>query len=340
MIKQVIRLVRPGLFLPCFQVENPRPQDILIRPRYLSICAADQRYFQGNRPPHVLAQKLPLALFHEAVGEVLNDPSGELKPGTFCVLLPGGVEASEEQSLHGNYQQGALFRSSNADGFCQEAMCLRRKELLPVPKEDVELYVLTEPLSVCCHAIRRLQDQKSISSYSRIGVWGDGPLGFMMALTIHALLPDSSIYIYGHHDEKLLLFTFTNKRYNVNSNISSTTVDIAFECVGGDKAQSAIRQATELLAPCGTLVLLGVSENPIPIFTRSWLEKGIVIFGSSRSQYKDFIKAKELIDKDYIRGHLHKVYARKFVLNGSQELADIMHMDAKGIWKSLIALSL
>ena len=337
MIKQVIRLVRPGMFLPCFEIETPQAQNILIRPRYISICAADQRYFQGNRPPDVLAQKLPLALFHEAVGEVLHDPVQELMPGTFCVLFPGGVETKDAYS---NYREGAFFRSSNADGFCQEVMSLDRRELLPVSNEDVELYVLTEPLSVCCHALRRLQKQREIRPHDRIGIWGDGPLGFMMALVIHALLPENTIFIYGHHDEKLLLFTFATKCYNVNYSYSTQYIDIAFECVGGEKSQNAIQQATDVLSPCGTIVLLGVSENAIPIHTRTWLEKGISIYGSSRSQYEDFINAKNLIDKNYIRGQLKKMYARQFILNGSHELADIMHMDAKGMWKSLINLSL
>ncbi|MDD6396712.1 MAG: hypothetical protein PUF95_00165 [Selenomonadaceae bacterium] len=48
-------------------------QDIVIvRPTYLSICAADQRYFFGKRKKAIMQKKLPLALIHEAVGQYLQ----------------------------------------------------------------------------------------------------------------------------------------------------------------------------------------------------------------------------------------------------------------------------
>lgn len=193
MIKQVIRLIRPGLFLPCFVVEKQKPNDVLVRPRYLSICAADQRYFQGNRPPEILASKLPLALFHEAVGEVLCDPSGRLKSGTFCVLLPGGINSLKDDS---NYQKGAFFRSSNTDGFCQEVMCLDKQELLPIDNKPIWPYVFTELMSVCCQALRKLETIKQLTLGTKIGIWGDGAMSFMMALTLKTLKSSCPIYIW------------------------------------------------------------------------------------------------------------------------------------------------
>ncbi len=333
MIKQVIRLIRPGLFLPCFVVENPGLKDVLVRPRYLSVCAADQRYFQGNRPPEVLARKLPLALFHEAVGEVLRDPSGELAPGTFCVLLPGGANSSKDDD---NYRKGAFFRSSNADGFCQELLSLTHRELLPVSKEDAHLYVFTEPLSVCCHAIRRLSTFTSIRTDARLGVWGDGSMGFLMALTLHRLLPGRTILVFGRHDEKLALFSFVDERHRVEAIRTNMEVNIAFECVGGSGAQTALEQAISMLTPCGHLVMLGVSEFPVPLRTRPLLEKGLNLLGASRSLRKDFQTAKELVDDNYVRGQLRKLCTRQFHVRDPDHLADIMCIDAEESWKSLI----
>src|SRR5574344_905303 len=62
--------------------------NVIIRPTYLSICAADQRYYQGRRDPAILAKKLPMALIHEAVGKVVYDKKGEFKVGDTVVLIP------------------------------------------------------------------------------------------------------------------------------------------------------------------------------------------------------------------------------------------------------------
>ncbi len=65
-------------------------------------------------------------------------------------------------------------------------------------------------------------------------------------------------------------------------------MDHAFECVGGDYAAAAINQIIDLIEPEGTVSLMGVSENPVDINTRMVLERGLRLFGSSRSGAEDF----------------------------------------------------
>lgn len=326
-------MIRPGLFLPCFVVENPSAKDVLIRPRYLSVCAADQRYFQGNRPPEVLAHKLPLALFHEAVGEVLRDPSGELSPGTYCVLLPGGVESAGENS---NYEKGAFFRSSNADGFCQEVMCLQRDELLPLPAGPIWPYVFTELMSVCCQALRKLEGSSPVPEGTRIGIWGDGAMAFMMALTLSQLKKHCRVNVFGKHDDKLINFSFVERRINIADRTDSTNVDIAVECVGGAGSQAAIAQAIERLAPKGTLVLMGVSETPPVIPTRLILEKGLILIGSSRSTKRDFECAMDLIGKPDVQNSLLKIVSLRRSFSSASELIDIFSEEKHASYKTVI----
>ena len=68
------------------------------------------------------------------------------------------------------------------------------------------------------------------------------------------------------------------------------TIDHAIECVGGDASQKAIDQMIDLIQPEGTIALLGVSEYAVPINTRMVLEKGLHLYGSSRSGRADFEK--------------------------------------------------
>jgi len=337
MIKQVIRLIRPGLFLPCFEVEKHRADAVLIRPRFLSICAADQRYFQGNRPPEVLAQKLPIALFHEAVGEVLHDPSGELKKGTHCVLLPGGLDSLETNS---NYKKGAFFRSSNADGFCQELMYMDRMEIIPVPSEPVWPYVFTELISVCVQGIRRLVKATNFTPETSFGIWGDGAMAFMMALTISELYPQCSITVFGKHDDKLTIFSFVDKRINIGGMPSKVAVDIAVECVGGDVSQKAIAQAIEKVIPTGIILLMGVSENSPNIPTRMILEKGLSLIGTSRSTRSDFEKAIEIIGRPNVQNTLIKIVSLKCEVSSAHGLIDIFRQEKSEPYKAILHINI
>ena len=55
-----------------------------------------------------------------------------------------------------------------------------------------------------------------------------------------------------------------------------------------ERHPKAINQIIDYIHPEGTISILGVSEDPAPINTRMVLEKGLRIFGSSRSGRSDY----------------------------------------------------
>lgn len=335
MIKTVIRLMKPGVFLPCFVSEQDSSDKVLVRPRYLSICAADQRYFRGNRPPAVLAKKLPMALVHEAIGIVLHDPDHILKKGQEVVLLPCGIDNGESNS---NYQDNAFFRSSTTDGFCQEMLYLDRREMIPIPSEHSPIYVFSELLSVCCHALRRMESLCFTldAGPKRIGIWGDGIMGYMMALTLHILKPEWELFIFGRHDEKLMMFSFANKKINVLDKLQNIQVDAAIECVGGEKAEYALNHILHCIRPCGAIVLMGVSETPPRIPTRTILEKGLALLGTSRSQREDFEKAVSIIARPTVKPALEKMISRSMPVTNHIDLHDAFMQDTKQQFKTVV----
>ena len=91
-----------------YQLKKPRQLDILfkditlddkhviVRPTHLSICNADQRYYQGTRSEEVLAKKLPMALIHEGIGKVVYDPTGTFQTGDEVVMIPNVPEQVDE----------------------------------------------------------------------------------------------------------------------------------------------------------------------------------------------------------------------------------------------------
>lgn len=76
MLNTVYQLVAPRKFEVTYENVGLQDTDVIVRPTHLSICNADQRYYQGLREAHVLQEKLPMALIHEAVGVVLRDSTG------------------------------------------------------------------------------------------------------------------------------------------------------------------------------------------------------------------------------------------------------------------------
>lgn len=94
--------------------------------------------------------------------------------------------------------------------------------------------------------------------------------------------------------DKLSDFTFADATYQVSDIPENMELDHAFECVGGAGSGKAIDQIIDFIKPEGTISILGVSEYPVPINTRMILEKGLRVFGSSRSGRVDFEKTVEL----------------------------------------------
>ena len=81
MINEVYQLIAPKLIDTAYKEIDLSKNEVILRPVKMSICKADQRYYQGLRQLNILMKKLPMALIHECVAEVIYDPSGEFSVG-------------------------------------------------------------------------------------------------------------------------------------------------------------------------------------------------------------------------------------------------------------------
>lgn len=296
MLNTVYRLTQPRKIEIEFSEIDIFSSDVIVRPRYLSICHADQRYFQGNRDAKVLAQKLPMALIHEAVGEVVSAPDGSFKPGDKVVMIPN-TPTEKDDIIAENYLRSSKFRASGFDGFMQEYVQMPSDRLVLLPDDiDPTVAAFTEIVSVSMHAISRF-DSIAHSRRNVIGIWGDGILSYITSLFFKKLFPESKICVFGVVPKKLADFTFVDETYLTTQIPADLKIDHAFECVGGNGSQVAINQIIDYINPEGTISILGVSEYPVPINTRMVLEKGLRIFGSSRSGRDDFQKTVEMYEK-------------------------------------------
>lgn len=259
---------------------------VLVRPSHMAICHADQRYYLGQRDHSVLQQKLPMAPIHEAMGTVLFDPTGTYRVGQHVVMIPN-IPGQESSGVFENYASGSGFLSSGYDGFMRELVDLAVDRVISCEGIDPTVAAITEFVSVAFHASTRF-DTVTHDRRKCIAIFGDGSLAYVTACVLSKRFPEVRIVVMGRHAEKLALFSFVDKTYFSDALPADLVFDHAFECTGGEGSAAAIDTIIKHIAPQGTVLLMGVSERPVPVFTRNVLEKGLTLIGCSRSGRTDF----------------------------------------------------
>ena len=340
----VYRLVKPGVFR-AEEADCTVPDGCaVVRPSHFAICAADQRYWSGWRDPKALREKLPMALVHEAVGEVVADTTGKFERGASVVMVPnlpdpnGADTASKE-----NYARESKFASSSADGFMRDYVVMPAERLVSFTGMDPLVAVMAELTSVCCNAWEAFEQVRHVDRCETIGLWGDGAVGYLMACVLRAQLPDVRLLLFGTHEHKMAKFDFVDERHNVRKDFADgmPAVDHAFECVGGmDGSTGAIDQIIGCIRPQGVVSLMGVSEQPVPVNTRMVLEKGLTLQGNSRSSKADFERAVELFsDADFAR-RVRNVVAHVSKVESIEDVQAAFAFDEKNPFKTVMEWSL
>ncbi|WP_296879761.1 alcohol dehydrogenase catalytic domain-containing protein [uncultured Methanobrevibacter sp.] len=324
MINIVYRLKSPKFFEE--SIDEIELDGVVVRPTYLSICQADQRYYQGSRPAEILDKKLPMALIHEAIGEVVFDSKCNFKSGDKVVMIPNTPMGDDV--CRANYSYKSKFRGSGFDGFTSDLIKLEDDRIVKLPDDfNDKVCAFIELISVAYQGITKF-GEIAITPKDKIGVWGDGNLGFITALFLKELYPDSTVTVFGKHQENLNLFSFADEIYRIHDVPDNVDIDHAFECVGSSASQSAIEQIIDLINPQGTVNLFGVSEYPIPINTRMVLEKGLTIQGNSRSDREDFIGVVETLKENpQLFEYLEKLITNTCEINSLNDLKEAFDKD-------------
>ena len=324
MINIVYRLKSPKFFEEA--IDEIELDGVIVRPTYLSICQADQRYYQGSRPAEILEEKLPMALIHEAIGEVVFDNSGEFEVGDKVVMIPNTPQGSDV--CRPNYSYNSKFRGSGFDGFTSDLVRLEPDRVVRIPDEfNSNVSAFIELISVAYQGITKFSDF-AITPKDALGVWGDGNLGFITSLLLKVMFPQSKVIVFGKHLENLNLFSFVDEIYQIHNVPDDLVIDHAFECVGSSASQSAIEQIIDLINPQGTINLFGVSEYPIPINTRMVLEKGLTVQGNSRSERQDFEGVVETLKQNpQLFEYLDKLVTNVCEINTLDDLKEAFEKD-------------
>lgn len=304
MINQIYQLVAPKVFSVKYE-DLSFSDKVIIRPEYMALCHADQRYYLGQRDAQTLHKKLPMALIHECFGRVVYDPTGTLSVGQGVVMIPN-IPVGDTGLIYENYAKGSYFLSSGHDGFMREFVAMDRDRVVPCEGVKPQIAAITEFVSVAVHAVSRFE-KTAHGHRERIAIWGDGSLAYVVANVLKSRCPDSKLIVIGHQQRKLAQFSFVDETYLSGLIPEDFQVDHAFECCGGEGSYYAIHDIIRYINPQGALVLMGVSENEVAINTRMVLEKGMTLIGCSRSGRVDFEQAIQLMQDPRVQRRLNMI---------------------------------
>lgn len=337
MINYVYQLVTPGNFSVKYE-DIDLNKGVIVRPSYMAICHADQRYYLGKRDVRKLKSKLPMALIHEAVGEIVYDSSGEFSCGQKVVMIPN-VPGIPSKTIYENYQKGSKFMSSGIDGFMRELVSMPNSRVVPFENVSSEVAAICEFISVGVHSSRRF-DIISHDIREKIGIWGDGSLGFVMALIMKIKFPKTKIAVIGRDIYKLSQFSFVDEVYLAEDIPNDFCVDHAFECAGGNGSYYAVKDIIKYINPQGSIMLMGVSENEVPINTRDVLEKGLTLVGSSRSGKSDFEEAVRLLEIPEFQNKIRRIIFEESPVNSILDIHRVFKSDLNTSFKTVFKWNL
>lgn len=352
-ISRVYRLTEPYRLKEVKIEQQLNPGEVMIQPQFGSICHADLRYYTGNRRSESLKKKLPMALIHEGMGEVVESKAEEFNIGQKVVIVPNIPDydvtdqtfrdelLQRDPIIEDNYSREGRFLGSGTDGIAQSRLILPAYCVVAIPAEvPHEIAVLTELSTISHQALRNI---KPILNHSKIAIFGDGPVGFVTAALIHhhyGIGPEQ-LRVFGVVPNKLKQFDFASTSFVNDPHFTkdyAETIDIAIECAGGKFSSKAINQAISVLKPGGHLILLGVTEELVPINTRDILEKGITVSGSSRSSFHDFHAViKAMKNRDY-RETLRRLLPERYHnVHSVEDFAQAMQYASENPhWKKII----
>ncbi len=242
---------------------SPGPGEVLVRVAYCGVCGTDVHGFRSGliAPDCVIGHEY--CGFVEALGEgVVDLEPGRLVAGN-SALWCGSCLWCRKGS--GNLCAEGRILGVNTHGAMAEYVSVPRHTLHPADRADPRRLALAEPLATALRATR----MAALSPGEEVLVTGAGPLGLLCLAVLRkaGLVVTVSEPRAGRRGLAAAMGARTvvdPSRENLAvlaSNRRGGGFAAVIECSG---AARAIEQAPALLRPGGTVVLVGLPEEPVP----------------------------------------------------------------------------
>lgn len=249
------------------------PKDVRIKTHTVGICGSDVHYYTHGKIGHFVVTE-PMILGHEASGVVLACGADvtHLKPGDRVCMEPGIPDPTSRAAKLGiyNVDPAVRFWATPPVHGCLTPEVIHPAAFTYKLPDTVSFAqgAMVEPFAIGMQAALRARIQPGDVAV----VTGAGPIGMMVALAalaggcskvIVADLAQPKLDIIGTYEGiETVNIRSTSAVDAVNAATEGWGADVVFECSG---AAPAILNIAQLARPGGTVVLVGMPVDPVPV---------------------------------------------------------------------------
>jgi len=259
------------------------PGQVVLRVGVVGLCGGDIHIYRGEHP----YATYPLVQGHEFCGSVLSfgpGYEGPLRLGDLVAVEPllpcGGCFACRRG--HPNCCVGLKVMGAHVGGALAEQVAVPVSSCYPVGDLPPELAALVEPISIGLQAVVR----SGATMGDQMLVLGAGPIG--QAVTVCAVDRGAEVMVVDKLENRLELATQLGA--SLVTDVTRASVDEAvFAWTGGDGpaivvdatgVPALIRLAADVVAPSGTVVVVGISLNAVALSVVDFTRKELNVLGS------------------------------------------------------------
>jgi alcohol dehydrogenase len=250
---------------------------------------------------------------HEFVGEVVEADSPEWLGRRVVgeINLACGACAWCARGLGRHCPRRTVLGIVRHPGAFREFLTLPERNLHPVPDTlPTERAVFTEPLAAACEIL----DQLALPCSAQVAVLGDGKLGLLISLALHAR--GYRVHQYGRHAEKLGIA----RRAGVATELLvESSPEMAYEwVVDATGSPEGLQQAVSMTRPRGTVILKSTVHGLVGVNTAPVIVNEITLVGSRCGRFepaldllnRNLIPVEELISERFSLADAPRAFAR------------------------------
>jgi len=313
------------------------PLDVIIKVAAVSICGTDIHTFTNTHP----FVKPPVVVGHECSGVVseVGNAVKSVKPGDRVAIDPvlGCGECRPCKTGRANACANVSCRGVHVEGAMQELFKVRERDVYKIPDnlEDIVLGASVEPFAIGAQAVWR----GNVSAGQTMVIFGAGPIG--LTTMFMAINRGAKCIMIDMKEDRLanavrlgaiggVLATADDLKEQVMALCEEGGPDVTCDAVGNPVI---VDMCVELVAPAGTVILLGMDGQPNNVTELSIFRKELTIVGS-RMNSAMFPKVLELIEKNALP--LGAILTHRFTVDEASEAFTMAIEQPEGFTKAVI----